>query len=92
MRSKYIISSNSSFSYFPINLENKPKIVIVAAARVGGIIANIKFKNKFIYENLQIQNNLIHGSYLAGCKNLILLGNVEIISKANELFLINKGA
>ena len=55
--------------------KNKPKLVIVAAARVGGIVANSKYKNKFLYENLQIQNNLIHGSYLAKIKNLIFLGS-----------------
>ena len=55
--------------------KNKPKLVIIAAARVGGIVANSKYKNKFLYENLQIQNNLIHGSYLAGIKNLIFLGS-----------------
>ena len=55
--------------------KNKPKLVIIAAARVGGIIANSKYKNKFLYENLQIQNNLIHGSYLARIKNLIFLGS-----------------
>ena len=61
--------------------KNKPQYVIIAAARVGGIIANIKFKNEFIYENLQIQNNLIHGSYLAGVKNLLLLGSSCIYPK-----------
>ena len=55
--------------------KNKPKLVIIAAARVGGIVANSKYKNKFLYENLQIQNNLIHGSYLAKIKNLIFLGS-----------------
>ena len=55
--------------------KNKPKLVIIAAARVGGIAANSKYKNKFLYENLQIQNNLIHGSYLASIKNLIFLGS-----------------
>ena len=53
----------------------KPKVVIIAAARVGGIYANNKFRGKFIYENLQIQNNLIHGSYMAGTKNLIFFGS-----------------
>ena len=53
----------------------RPKIVIIAAARAGGIFANSSHKAKFIYENLQIQNNLIHGSYLAGIKNLIFLGS-----------------
>ena len=55
--------------------KNKPKLVIVAAAKVGGILANSKFKEKFLYENLQIQNNLIHGSYLAKVKNLFFLGS-----------------
>ena len=53
----------------------KPNLVIIAAAKVGGILANSKLKEKFLYENLQIQNNLIHGSYLARIKNLIFLGS-----------------
>lgn len=60
---------------------NKPKLVIIAAAKAGGIIANSKFKDKFLYENLQIQNNLIHGSYLANIKNLIFLGSSCIYPK-----------
>ena len=61
--------------------KTKPKIVIIAAARVGGIYANNKFRGKFIYENLQIQNNLIHGSYLAGTKDLIFFGSSCIYPK-----------
>ncbi len=61
--------------------KNKPKYVIIAAARVGGIVANINFKSQFLYENLQIQNNLIHGAYLAGVKNLFLLGSSCIYPK-----------
>ena len=61
--------------------KNKPHIVIIAAAKVGGIFANSNYKSKFIYENLQIQNNLIHGSYLAGVKNLIFLGSSCIYPK-----------
>ena len=60
---------------------NKPDVVIIAAARVGGIYANNKFRGKFIYENLQIQNNLIHGSFLAGVKNLIFFGSSCIYPK-----------
>ena len=55
--------------------KKKPDLVIIAAAKVGGIIANYKYKDNFLYENLQIQNNLIHGSYLANIKNLIFLGS-----------------
>ena len=53
---------------------HKPNIVIIAAAKVGGVLNNSRHGADFIYENLQIQNNLIHGSYLAGVKNLLLLG------------------
>ena len=59
----------------------KPDLVIIAAARVGGIQANSNFKQKFIYENLQIQNILIHGSFLAKVKNLIFLGSSCIYPK-----------
>ena len=61
--------------------KQKPDLVIVAAARVGGIEANSNFKQIFIYENLQIQNNLIHGSFLAKVKNLIFLGSSCIYPK-----------
>ena len=61
--------------------KKKPDLVIIAAARVGGILANSTFKDKFIYENLQIQNNLIHGSYLAKVKNLMFLGSSCIYPK-----------
>ena len=61
--------------------KKKPNLVIIAAAKVGGILANSKYKDKFLYENLQIQNNLIHGSYLAKIKNLIFLGSSCIYPK-----------
>lgn len=60
---------------------NKPDIVIIAAAKVGGIAANNKFKAEFIYENLQIQNNIIHGSFLNRINNLIFLGSSCIYPK-----------
>ena len=61
--------------------KKKPDFVIMAAAKVGGIIANSKFKDKFIYNNLQIQNNVIHGSYLADVKNLFFLGSSCVYPK-----------
>tara|TARA_B100002052_G_scaffold113591_1_gene104677 strand:+ start:272 stop:1207 length:936 start_codon:yes stop_codon:yes gene_type:complete len=61
--------------------KNKPKVVIVAAARVGGIHANNTQRAKFIYENLTIQNNIIHGSYLSEIKNLIFFGSSCIYPK-----------
>ena len=59
----------------------KPDFVIIAAARVGGIMANNKFKANFIYENLMIQTNIIHSSYKAGVKKLIFLGSSCIYPK-----------
>lgn len=53
----------------------KPYNLIIAAAKVGGIQVNNSRKSEFIYENIQIQSNLIHGAYKAGVKNLIFLGS-----------------
>ena len=65
-----------------IYLKNlKPDCVILAAARVGGILANKNYKGKFIYENLMIQTNLIHASYKVGVKKLIFLGSSCIYPK-----------
>ena len=55
--------------------KTKPKFLFICAAKVGGILANDNFKADFIYQNLQIQNNLIHSAYLNGIKNLIFLGS-----------------
>ena len=53
----------------------KPDYVFLAAARVGGILANMNQKAEFIYENLQIQNNIIHQSYKKNVKKLLFLGS-----------------
>src|SRR4051794_25677881 len=50
-----------------------PEFVFVAAAKVGGIMANNDLPAQFLYENLQIQNNLIHGAYKGGVKKLLFL-------------------
>ena len=55
--------------------KNKPNFIFIAAAKVGGIYSNNKYKAQFLYENLAIQSNLIHGAYLNGIKNLIFLGS-----------------
>ena len=73
-----LLNQNKVFKFLK---KKKPDLVIIAAARVGGILANATLKHKFIYENLQIQNNLIHGSYLAQIKNLIFLGSSCIYPK-----------
>ena len=62
----------------------KPDAVIIAAAKVGGIYANNKYKADFIYDNLQIQNNLIHGSFKAGVNDLIFLGSSCIYPKNSK--------
>lgn len=54
---------------------NKPDLIIIAAAKVGGILANDTYRGQFIYENLQIQNNLIHGGHLAGINDIVFLGS-----------------
>ena len=61
--------------------KNKPKAIIIAAARVGGIIANNKYRADFINENLIIQSNLIHGAFLNKIKNLIFLGSSCVYPK-----------
>lgn len=61
--------------------EEKPEYVFIAAARVGGIKFNSEYPAWFLYENLQIQNNLIHGAYQAGVKKLMFLGSSCIYPK-----------
>ncbi len=58
--------------------QERPLYVFLAAAKVGGIMANHSFRGQFIYENLQIQNNVIHNSYLSHVKKLIFLGSTCI--------------
>jgi GDP-L-fucose synthase len=59
----------------------KPEYVFLAAAKVGGIWANNVYRADFIYQNLQIQNNVIHQSYLTGVKKLLFLGSTCIYPK-----------
>ena len=61
--------------------EEQPEYVILAAAKVGGIVANNTYRADFIYENLMIQNNVIHQSYKTGVKKLLFLGSTCIYPK-----------
>lgn len=61
--------------------KEKPEYVILAAAKVGGIIANNTYRADFIYENLAIQNNVIHQSYVHKVKKLLFLGSTCIYPK-----------
>ncbi|MDD5695219.1 MAG: GDP-L-fucose synthase [Bacteroidales bacterium] len=61
--------------------EQKPEYVFLAAATVGGIMANYIYRAQFIYDNLMIQNNVIHQSYIHGVKKLLFLGSSCIYPK-----------
>jgi GDP-L-fucose synthase len=55
--------------------KEKPEYVFLAAAKVGGIMSNNTYRAQFLYENLMIQNNIIHQSYVHGVKKLLFLGS-----------------
>ncbi len=83
-RSKKLLDlrdQNKVLKYFS---KIKPDAVILAAAKVGGIEANNTFGGDFIYDNLTIQNSVIHSSYLTGVKDLIFLGSSCIYPKLSE--------
>lgn len=61
--------------------EEKPDYVFLAAAKVGGIVANNTYRAEFIYDNLMIQNNVIHHAYVNGVKKLMFLGSSCIYPK-----------
>ena len=64
--------------------DESPDYVIIAAAKVGGIYANDSYPAEFIYQNLMIEANLIHGSYLAGVNKLLFLGSSCIYPKESQ--------
>ena len=70
-----LTDQNQTYNFFRIE---KPEFVIIAAAKVGGIMANDTYKAEFIYENLQIQNNIIHSAHKVGVKKLLFLGSACI--------------
>jgi GDP-L-fucose synthase len=55
--------------------EEKPDYIFIAAAKVGGIVANNTYRADFIFQNLQVETNLIHGAHLAGIQRLMFLGS-----------------
>ena len=61
--------------------EEKPDYVFLAAAKVGGIVANNTYRAEFLYDNLMIQNNIIHQSYENNVKKLLFLGSSCIYPK-----------
>ena len=75
------LNLNNGLKVFNYLKRKKPKVVIIAAAKVGGIIANNIFRADFISENLNIQNNLINGCFKNKIKNIIFLGSSCIYPK-----------
>lgn len=73
-----LLDQNAVATFFA---SEKPEFVFLAAAKVGGIVANNTYRADFIYENLQIQNNIIHQSYKNGVKKLMFLGSTCIYPK-----------
>lgn len=73
-----LLDQNATESFFATE---KPDYVFLAAARVGGIVANNTYRGEFIYENLTIQNNVIHNAWKYGVKKLLFLGSTCIYPK-----------
>ena len=73
-----LLNQNAVAEFFE---SEKPEYVILAAAKVGGIVANNTYRADFIYENLQIQNNVIYQSYIHKVKKLLFLGSTCIYPK-----------
>ena len=67
-----LLNQQSTFNFLR---QLQPNYIIIASAKVGGIMDNNTFRADYLYQNLQIQNNLIHGSYLANIKKIIFLGS-----------------
>ena len=73
-----LLDQNKVFKFLK---RKKPDFIFIAAAKVGGILANNNYKADFIYQNLAIQNNLIHGAFINKIKNLIFLGSSCVYPK-----------
>ena len=74
-RSKKQLDLKNQKKVYSFLKKNKPDFIFIAAAKVGGIYSNDKYRAEFIFDNLSIQTNLIHSAYLCGIKDLIFLGS-----------------
>jgi GDP-L-fucose synthase len=86
-----LTNQNATAQFFATE---KPAYVFLAAARVGGIVANNTYRAEFIYENLMIQNNVIHQAWKSGVKKLLFLGSTCIYPRdcpqpMNEEYLLS---
>ena len=77
-----LLNQSDVFDFFD---SEKPEYVFDAAAKVGGIYANDTYSGDFIYENIQIQTNLIHSAWKFGVKKFLFLGSVCIYPKFAEV-------
>lgn len=73
-----LMDQQAVLSFF---MEEKPAFVFVAAAKVGGIVANNTYRAEFLYNNLMIEANVIHSAYLSGVKKLLFLGSSCVYPK-----------
>tara|TARA_Y100000746_G_C15447223_1_gene425536 strand:+ start:645 stop:1553 length:909 start_codon:yes stop_codon:yes gene_type:complete len=76
-----LINQESTKRFF---FSEKPEYVFIAAAKVGGILANNSFKGQFLYENLSIQNNIIHFSHKVRVKKLLFLGSACVYPRLSK--------
>ena len=86
-----LTNQNKVLSFFK---KKKPKFIFIAAAKVGGIYSNNKYKAEYIYNNLSIQNNIIHAAFKCNIKDLIFLGSSCVYPKLckqpiKEEYLLN---
>ena len=86
-----LTNQNKVYNFFK---KKKPKFIFIAAAKVGGIYSNNKYRAEFIYSNLSIQNNIIHSAYRCNIKDMIFLGSSCVYPKfcnqpIEEDFLLN---
>mgnify|MGYP001170341614 CR=1 FL=1 len=75
VRDKLNLDLTNQSKVYQFIKKQKPDFIFLAAAKVGGIYSNNIYKADFIYSNLSIQNNIIHGAFLNGIRNLIFLGS-----------------
>jgi GDP-L-fucose synthase len=76
-----LMDQNAVHSFFN---EERPAYVFVAAAKVGGIVANNTYRAEFLYNNLMIEANVIHSAYLSGVKKLLFLGSSCVYPKLSH--------
>ncbi|MEI6311543.1 MAG: GDP-L-fucose synthase [Bacteroidota bacterium] len=81
MRSSQELDLKNQAAVFEFFAKEKPEYVFLAAAKVGGIVANNTFRAEFIYDNISMQNNIIHAAYINHVKKLMFLGSSCIYPK-----------